>query len=391
MLRTCICLLSFVIITGCDKNWRGLLIEKRIYRDGYYVHLPWKRYTPKTAYPKPQPYPVDHSRTAVSDTTSNDASRTQAGVTRQATSDTTIQQNSNGGGGSALPPQSPVASNTTGRAECSGNRPAPPPPVDNTPQPPASPPVAYSPPPQLQPEPVNDPKLPAPPATPITPDSSTASTDSTAPPTDSIADKRKFQFPEGEFSFIAELGFYNSASATAIEVKPQSFNAGVGARYTIHPFARHKIAAEGSLFNSSVSIRQDQHKQSPLFVEPHGKERIMQLKARFMLLDHFYITRSDSALIDALEIGLFADAGFFSTHVAVDYHGNDDKAALTRSKTRLYELKYIRTMQYGFTLRIANEKWSAFMNYRFNSLLKTGRGGDDLPKVVVGVSRSLAS
>lgn len=196
------------------------------------------------------------------------------------------------------------------------------------------------------------------------------------------------KFPEGEFSLVAELGLYNSVAGENYEVRPQSYNAGVGIRYTIHPWSRHKISAEVSAFVSNISIRHSQRKSSPLFPERHGKERIMQWKTRFMIVDHMYITRNASARIDAIEFGLFSDVGFFSTHVAVDYHGNDDKAAMTRSKTRLFGLKYIRTAQFGCTIRVANDLWSAFANYRFNKLIKANTYGVDLPRLVIGVTRT---
>lgn len=112
MLRICIGLGAMLLFTGCEKYWRGLHIEKRIYRDGYYVHLPWKGYTPKNEYPKPKPYPVDYSRTAVTDTTQKNAgsvadSISQSGDGRRQTGgQTTAPTPTNSGG--PVPSQSSV-------------------------------------------------------------------------------------------------------------------------------------------------------------------------------------------------------------------------------------------------------------------------------------------
>lgn len=397
MLRICIGLGAMLLFTGCEKYWRGLHIEKRIYRDGYYVHLPWKRYTPKNEYPKPEPYPVDHSRMASTDTTQKYAggvadSVGQKGERTEEPEGSSGTQNSIGAGGIPASSQGSVGQ-VGGSGGYGYSAPAANAPPGNAatgyPSPaPSSPPVTYASPPALQPEEVVDPPLPNGHDS-LLPDSAIAQNDSVLIPTDSVASNNAREFPEGEFSLYTELGFYNSFAGNSYAVKPLSYNAGGGIRYSIHPWSRHKISSDAGIFVSCISIRQDQRKTSPLFSEPHGKERITQLKLRFMLMDHVYITRNATARVDAVELGLFADIGLFSTHVAVDYHGNDDQAAMTRSKTRLYELKYLRTFQYGITLRVSNEKWSVFANYRCSSLLKAGPNGGDLPRLVIGLNMTL--
>lgn len=409
MLRTCLLICALFLFAGCEKNWRGLMIEKRVYRDGYYVHLPWKRYTPKNEYPKPQPYPVDHSRNAPTDTTRQNVRSVppdSSGAARTQTSAGYGYPGGNptpGGTGAGSAPQAPVNSQSGyggygyppplqrspdgqgyGVPQPANPNVGPPAPLPSLPAATTSaPPIAFIPPPQLHYVDVTDPVLPSRDSIPA--DTNVAVNDSL--PIDSLVANEGFQLPEGEFSLIAELGVYNPVSAHFLAVNPQSYNAGFGVRYTIHPFSRHKISAEGSTFISNISIRQDQRKQYPLFTEEHDKERIMQWKLRFTLLDHMYITRNASAFVDAVEVGVFGDIGIFSTHVAIDQHGRDDKAALTRSKTRLYGLKYIRKSQFGITMRVANDNWSAFVNYRFSTMIKAGTNGRDLPKIVIGITR----
>src|ERR1044071_4553517 len=108
MLRIVVCLSLLVCISGCDKNWSGLLVKKRLYRDGYYVHLPWKRYTSKNEYPKPEPYPVDHSRTANTDSTQQYAGGVSSDSTR---SRPQVAANTGGGippGGTGSAPAPPI-------------------------------------------------------------------------------------------------------------------------------------------------------------------------------------------------------------------------------------------------------------------------------------------
>lgn len=115
----------------------------------------------------------------------------------------------------------------------------------------------------------------------------------------------------------------------------------------------------------------------------------MQWKFRMMLTDHIYVTRNSAAKVDAIELGFFSELGFLSTHVAINNSGSDKDAMFTRDKMRQFGLKYLRRAQVGFTIRVANDHWSVFAKYRFNTLIKSADPhGGDLPKVVVGVTRS---
>lgn len=399
MLRLVASICIVVLLSGCEKNWRGFVVEKRIYRDGYYVHIPWKRETPKQAYPKPEQYPVDHSRTAATDTSQKNAGGL-AGDSRQS-NQTGGADSQYGGTGSGLSAGSGADSNQpangNGGNSGTGNPSYPPPVGSDSPSPPNGtsgyPQTASnSPAPPLQ----TVPEQPTPPLVrpsyPTAPPSDSAVANN-PPPADSV-DGNGFDFPEGEFSLAAELGFYNPVYTSGIEIKPFSYNGGVALRYTIHPWSRHKISGESGLFVSHIFIAQDQHKCDPLFIEDHDNERIMQWKLRFLVMDHMYVLRNESAEFDAVEIGMFSDIGIFSTHVAVDTRGNNENAMLTRNKSRLFGLHYLRRMQCGLTARIANDAWSVFASFRFNSLVKaeprpagfSGSGGGDLPALVLGAT-----
>lgn len=384
MLRIVCCVCVVVLFAACNKNYRRLHIEKRIYRDGYYVHVPWERRAPINSYPKPQPYPVDHSRTAKTDTTRKNVGGVKSDTTATATSGSGSSSgssggsNQSGGGGSGPAP----SNGNGGYGNASG------PPLNNGTNGAvgSNPPVAtYQPAPPLQQQqdpghpPLQKPQT-VPPVAPV--DSATAKQDTVAPTKDS----RDFDFPDGEFSLVTELGFYNPVLVDGIEIKPGSYNAGGAMRYTIHPWSRHKLSLEAGLFISQHFIAQDQHKFSPMFTEKHDHERLMQFKTRFMLMDHIYVLRSPIAGIDAVEVGVFSDIGFFSTHVAIDNTGNTKEASLTRNKSRLFGLHYLHSAQSGLTARIANDVWSVFANYRFNKLVKSGPDGGDLPKLVVGAT-----
>jgi hypothetical protein len=382
MLRIVCCVCVVLLFVSCNKNYRRLHIEKRVYRDGYYVHVPWERRAPINSYPKPQPYPVDHSRTAQTDSTRNnvggvrsDSVKTSAanvsgsGGTGAGTSSSNGSgtgsgpppPNGNGGYGNASGP--PQNSGTNGTNGASG--------------------VSYQPSPPLQQQqdpghpPLQKPQT-VPPVAP--PDSVVAS--GQRPDTTT----RKFDFPEGEFSLVAEFGFYNPVLVDGIEIKAGSYNAGGAMRYTIHPWSRHKLSLEAGLFISQHFIAQDQHKHSPMFIEQHDHERLMQFKTRFMLMDHIYVLRSPVAKMDAIELGVFSDIAFFTTHVAIDNTGNTKEASLTRNKSRLFGLHYLHNAQFGLTARIANDVWSVFANYRFTQLVQASPDGGDLPKLVVGAT-----
>lgn len=396
MLRIAFCVCIALIFTGCQKNWRGFVVEKRVYRDGYYIHIPWKRYTPQQAYPKPEPYPVNHSRTTRSDSTQKNAGGV-AGDSRQSNQTGTgssQQSGSNGissGGGNT---SNQSTNSTTGGNGGSG-------PKDSLRRKPSNTPavgpngadgtngttVSPTPAQKLQPVPESSTPPLVRPSYATSPPADTTVAANDPPPVDSD-NGNGLNFPEGELSLVIELGFYNPVYTSGAEIKPLSYNGGAALRYTIHPWSRHKLSGEFGLFVSQLFIAQDQHKFYPLFTEDCDKERIMQCKSRFMLMDHIYVSRKEDAKFDAIEIGLFSDLGFFTSHVAVNTHGNDENAMLTRNKSRLFGLHYLRRMQYGLTARVANNVWSVFANYRLNSLVKAGPDGGDLPTLVVGTTFS---
>ncbi len=402
MLRIAFCVCIALIFTGCQKNWRGFVVEKRVYRDGYYIHIPWKRYTPKQAYPKPEPYPVDHSRTTRTDSTkknaggvANSSQQSQSGSSQTVSgggsqSGGTGGGVSSGGGNTSNQPSNGTTGGNGGSGNPSNTPAVGPNGLNGTNGTTAYPQTATpTPAPKLQPLPESPtPPLVRPTSVSVNPPADTSVAAKDPPPIDSD-NGNGINFPEGEFSLVTELGFYNPVYTSGVEVKPLSYNGGAALRYTIHPWSRHKLSGEFGLFMSQHFIAQDQHKFYPLFTEACDKERIMQWKSRFMLMDHIYVSRKEDAKFDAVEIGLFSDVGFFSSHVAVTTHGNDENAILTRNKSRLFGLHYLRRMQYGLTARVANNVWSVFANYRLNSLVKAGPNGGDLPTLVVGATFSI--
>ncbi|HTF05876.1 MAG TPA: hypothetical protein VK826_17730 [Bacteroidia bacterium] len=368
MLRIAVCLLLLFAFSACNKNWRGLVIQKRVYMDGYYVHLPWKRKAPVNAYPKPEPFPVDHSRTAATDSVRSSSGspasipNTPATATTQPTP---VQPNDNSGGTGLAPPATATATAT-----------GPPLPTEQPVDP------GYY-------------RVPVSPDTTV-PKPTDIATDPNLPGTDTvaIADEppqrdKGFEFPDGEFALTAELGFFGPAEKNGIQTRAKSFSTGGGLRYTVNASSRHGISADAGVHMSIFDINQGQRKQKPMFTEPHGKERILMLKTRFMVMDRIFITRNASARFDRLEVGIFSEMNFFSTHVALDQYGNDASAALTRHKTRLFGLHYIRCFQYGATIRLANEKLAIFANYRLNKLVKGDPDGGDLPKLLFSVELRL--
>lgn len=384
MLRIVAFICIVILFSSCEKAWRRLHIEKRVYRDGWYIHLPWERRAPINSYPKPRPYPVDHSRTSQTDSTKkNSGGVPSTGGNPSPQTQTAGSGTGNGSSGSGTGGGSGA---TGGNGVGSGNQPNPT--TGSTgygAQQPNGTNATYQLPPPLQPIPqATEPPLQRPQGSPAPPIAVVNDTTPTKPAEPS--EDRGFDFPEGEFSMIAELGFYNPILTEGIAIKPTSYNAGGAMRFTIHPWSRHKFSLEAGLFISQHFIAQNQRKASPLFIEEHDHERLMQFKTRFMLMDHVYVLRSPVAKMDAVELGVFSDLSFFSTHVAIDNTGNTKEASLTRNKSRLFGLHYLHNAQFGMTARIANEVLSVFANYRFTQLVKAAPDGGDLPKLVVGAT-----
>lgn len=377
MLRIVVSLVLLIGITGCHKNWSGVVVEKRVYMDGYYVHVPWKRNAPVNAYPKPQPFPVNHTRSAKVDSAANVAVRSNNTPPHDRISSgdhiPNVSQPSSGAGSSPDNSQDNIAGAPNNSA--------------------------------IQ---KNDPDP--------TPDSTSAqnitSQDTTHFPiaaglilpgtdTSAIADvspqhDKRFEFPDGTFALTAELGFFNSLRNDDIRTTAGSFSLGAGLRYTMPVTSRHSVNASGSLLANVFRISQKQEKQLPLFAEHYNRERISLIKTRILLSDQIAVTSDEESPLQSFSVGVYGETQLFSTHVAQYSTRKDANAQYTFSKKREIGMRSLRHFQFGTSLRISGKQWSAFANYRISKLVQGPKGSSneatrgDLPSLIIGIEYQMS-
>jgi len=365
MLRSVVFLVVLIGITGCNKNWSGIVVEKRVYMRGYYVHVPWERKSPVNAYPKPEPYPVDHSRTAATDSVSKNSTPAVA------SNDSVVN---------ALPPSvgssSPPASNSATPAPIAQSADNPPPQQD-----------AFS------PDTISSPHFAS-----IDTSYSPIAADPILPGTDTsvIADEppqhdKGFEFPDGTFALTAELGFFSAINTQTIKTKPSSYTAGAAMNYAIPVFETHKLSFSSGFNYTRFSIAQNQVKSSPLFPERHGKERISLVNWISGIALDWHFKKQESLFVQYVSFGLFSETTLFATHVAHDVMRKNDNAQYTFYKKREIGMRTLRNFNYGFTISAAHGSWMLFANYRMSKRVKNENHANDrdLPPVVIGMRYQL--
>lgn len=370
MLRTIVPLAFLIGITGCNQNWTSVRVEKRHYMDGYYVHVPWKRKSPLNTFPKPEPFPINHSRIAVVDSAKNTPFASENLSNRPSSQKDAGQQ-----------VQTTTNSETGVTSATSENE---------------NPVVINSPSQVLQPIP----EAPDPALTPRTSPSDTTHSPIAADPilpgtdTSAIADEppqhdKGFEFPDGTFALTAELGFFNALRSDNIRTKPISFAYGAGLRYSMPIAAHHSAATSIAILGNLFYISPKNSKQYPLFAEQHDKEKITLLKTRFMLSDEFTLVKNENFHVCSFAFGLFGEIHFLSTHTAKDASHKDNNVQHTFYKKKEVGLHSLQRFQFGTTLRISSLHWSVIANYRINKLVQGGPDGGDLPALVIGVEYKL--
>ncbi|HEU4718554.1 MAG TPA: hypothetical protein VFU15_12005 [Bacteroidia bacterium] len=366
--------LGLLLLSGCTKRWMGVIVKKRVYMDGYYVHIPAKRKTFPRDYVPPSPYPVTYPHTpdyvAYNDTAQPPVYVVPADTTPQQIPVAYNPPDTAGPGGFGSAPPSTPGGGTAGQtpAPAGSNYILPPDTAHSDP----SPPVTAT---------ANADTLhPSPPGSPVSPDSSFAGEEYPAKKYASGAGD------PGDISVFFQLGFINGPPVNGRPVKWNSFASCMGLRYSRNVSASDKIVADAGYRFTRFYFAGDKMKTAPLPQQAHDREKMSLHAFTFALCNRICFAPYRNGAEKWFDVGLYNDLGFHSAYVYADqwHDAHSPDGTNFKTKTRITGLPYIRHWNFGVTARCSTEFFNIFATYRLSRL--TGANDfPDLPRFTVGL------
>lgn len=386
-------LLAVFFMSACDRRWNGIIIKKRAYMDGYYVHVPSKRSTDPQENPKPSPYPVGAGRTGIARTgfdTAAVADQQQYPQSRDsANGGTTTGSSYSGPYGYGQSGTNPYGGNGSG----TGNFPGPQP---DTVKPSSGFVNQQSNPKNDSVPPTNIADQPAPKDS-LVPDTLIAQQDSVVPPDSLVAKNdppRKHRHLNGNVSAVFAAGLLSPQQDYGYPVKWNSFAAGTGLRYTMKVKKKDRIVLDLGYRLNHFSIGQERRKAAPLTPEKHDREKITVHDFSGAVCTRFNFATPEDQPKRWLDIGVYADNAFHTSNVYTDKRYNLETADREIVKTKLTGLHYMNNWDYGLTARYSYRYFNFFTMYRLSDLVENGSQEAyhrDLPRLIVGLEWNLGA
>lgn len=391
-----------MILSGCNS----VIVKKRRYFKGYYVHFPLGRNSSPVKY-KRDIVPHRDSLVVKRDTLRNDslAVVTVTDTTCIADSAVTVMPSFIAFSGVTDTMNCPAGNDTIafvgfppGTAQPGGS-----PMFYNGPVPFPGDTIRYAGTPPSSGQPGYSPR------TPFTPELFTPDSITYAMPADSAV-----LTPAGDtcMLFVAEVPHYRKRREFETEffmytglnglqvnrryaANPYSFNSGLEMRVNTKLAAKSELTGAFGLGLSSISVYQDNDKPAPLTSAVHSRERITRggLRASVGVRYHLPDRQKENGDIIKMEVDAEArgEADFYTANIFIDHYTDAGNAAGRnyRIKTRITDLPYLNKLNCGVTARFTRNNCSVFANYRISSLIRNPAEPADLPKLTIGVGLML--
>lgn len=200
---------------------------------------------------------------------------------------------------------------------------------------------------------------------------------------------------EFETEFFMYTGLNGFQANRTYAVNPWSFNSGFEMRMKTKLAAKSELTGAFGLGISSMSISQRSDKPAPFTSAIHSRERITRggLRASVGMRYHLPDRKKENGDIIKMEVDVEArgEADFYTANIFIDHFTDAGNAAGKnyRIKTRITDLPYLDKLNCGVTARITRNDCSVFANYRISSLIRNPAEGADLPKLTIGVGLML--
>lgn len=198
--------------------------------------------------------------------------------------------------------------------------------------------------------------------------------------------KREF---ETEFHVYSGLNGFQANRRYA--VNPNSFNTGFEMRMKTKLNPKSELTGAFGLGINSISLSQRRDKPEPFTTGIHSRERLTRAGVRAALGVRYHLpdrVKENGEKIK-MEIDLEArgETDFYTANVFTDHFTDAANVAGRnyRVKTRITGLPYLHRLNYGVTARFTRNGCSAFAGYRISQLIADPDYAADLPKLTVGV------
>lgn len=355
------------------------MIEKRLYADGYYFHVPEKKYTPVKAYVPPVPYPTANGSTVINRPVQPIYSVTTSGSTPvfyprpynppppvpiytytfYPAKDTAGNGGTAGGGNGtgiknndSIPPKEHWATGTPVKTDSAMDQVVPKQDTSHS--------VAER-------------------------DTMLKDTMSTFTVYGNYKNRKSLR---GEVGGFLQLGIISGAESESLPVQLNSFSAAMGMRYKIKVCSWNKLAFDFGYRFHQFYIGQNDPKIFPLSSAVHDRERVSVNNFSVGIADRF-IYHADEKNTYWFDLGVYGDASFRTSNVYVDVVDDKTSPVADKSKvtTKNVHLNYLNKLNYGVTIRAGWNCYAVFATWRLSDLVKVSSTENqaDLPALVIGV------
>ncbi len=204
--------------------------------------------------------------------------------------------------------------------------------------------------------------------------------------------RKRREFETEFFMYTGLNGFQLNRTYAA---NPYSFSSGMEMRVKTKLAAKSELTGAFGIGLSSISIFQDHNKPAPLTAAIHSRERITRggLRAAAGIRYHLPDRQKENGDIIKMEVDVEArgEADFYTANIFIDHYTDAGNAAGKnyRIKTRITDLPYLDKLNCGVTARFTRNNCSVFANYRISSLIRNPAEQADLPKLTIGVGLML--
>ncbi|CAN5835531.1 hypothetical protein BH11BAC7_BH11BAC7_04940 [soil metagenome] len=384
MVRPILYFIAITLFAGCHRDWTNVIIEKRLYADGYYFHVPEKKFTPVKAYIPPVPYPAAHGNAVIN----RPVQPVYSVTTTESTpvfyprpylpplpgpvytytfipvNDTAVSSRIAGENGSGIksndsfPPKEHWETGTIVKTDSAMGKVASPPDT------------SYS-----------------------IAEHDTLLTD-TAEAFTVYAKYRNRKNLEGGTNGFLQLGIISGIREAGLPVKLGSYSAAMGMQCKIKVTHWNSVVFDFGYRFHQFYIGQNDPKAFPLSIAVHDHERI-SVNNFSMGISGRTIYHLDEKRLSWFDFGVYSDASFRTSNVYVDVINDAASPVSDKSKvtTKNAHLNYLNKLNYGVSFRVGWNCYSAFAMWRLSDFVKnsSSENKSDLPALVVGLEVSFGN
>lgn len=200
---------------------------------------------------------------------------------------------------------------------------------------------------------------------------------------------KSMTFPPTTIEGYAQAGLMNLPDGNVYAVKAGSNSFGFGMRTKSLITLRGSVGIDVGYRRDELFPEQTCAKTSPFIPGLYDRERVKfhaftEAVCWRHTFHHGY--KKQSWWFD---VGGYAEQIFKSKDVAIKIDNSSDLGNRMKTRIRVSGLAGLKKQEYGLTIRIGHGWLAGFATYRMNSMVKEGYGAGDLPKLTVGVDFSL--